>query len=238
MIKQTKVNCCVYWLSTKEFSNPYSEGYVGVTTDLDNRVMQHWFSTKSKTRKYFEQYGRSNIIVTVLFEGTAEQCYAKEAELRPQMYIGWNIQIGGKLPYVFDCTGRKHSESTKAKIALSNKGKIGTPNKFKGVTNRYTDEQKKHIGSFHKGKTISEEQKAKCKAFGESEDNPKARYLTLEHKDSVGTFIKYHSIRVASEATGVSRSAFKSTIANHRTTYNRKGYRVVYELSHPKLGQK
>ena len=64
-------------------------------------------------RRAFEKYGEDGIVKDVVFTGTREECLAKEIELRPTSNIGWNIVPGGgSAP---DCTGRKHSEETKAK---------------------------------------------------------------------------------------------------------------------------
>lgn len=62
-----------------------SQGYIGVTSNLAARTRSHKHSKMLCT-------GRE---VVVLFSGTKEHCYSKEAELRPTEGIGWNIGVGG-----------------------------------------------------------------------------------------------------------------------------------------------
>jgi hypothetical protein len=72
----------VYWLFDAACTDPWSHGYVGVTGNLSQRLKRH--RLKRAVFKY-----------RVLFEGSKQECYAFEAELRPEPFIGWNRGQGG-----------------------------------------------------------------------------------------------------------------------------------------------
>ena len=84
------------------------------------------------------KYGWDNLIKSIVFIGSKEECFNKEKELRNKFQIGWNEAIGGiggdrshkinysKIQYKgwnYDKTGKnnpfynkKHSQETKDKI--------------------------------------------------------------------------------------------------------------------------
>ena len=88
----------VYWIHLKEHSNIANEGYVGVTFNYDQRMNEH-FKFTSKLSNHFgnaiSKYGWDNLIKEVIFNGSEEECFAKEKELRSKFQIGWNEAIGG-----------------------------------------------------------------------------------------------------------------------------------------------
>lgn len=94
----------VYWVTTAECKDILTDGYVGITVACEkNRLWTH----KKKG------VVPSNATVTVIFEGTKEECAAKERELRPEPHIGWNTAKGGGGGGMI---GRKHSEQTRLKM--------------------------------------------------------------------------------------------------------------------------
>lgn len=229
----------VYWYRLKEHVDIHSQGYVGVTSRQKQRHWQHtsWIGSSCLIlRRAFEKYGEDLILKDVVFKGTREECLLKEIELRPTAPIGWNAVAGGGVTP--DCTGRVHSDETKAKIGRGNKGKnLGRVSPFKGVTGRYSESTLEAIGVAHRGKTISEEHKESCRQKLSGSKHVYARHIVLCHVDSPDVEHYYGSIGEAAVVTGVSRPALKSTVSNRRTTYNRKGWRVLFEKSHPELGQ-
>ena len=96
----------VYWAHMKGM-NLLTDGYVGVTRmPLEERLKFH-----DKNNRFPVGYS-----VEVIFEGTEEECLAKEFELRPREWIGWNIAKGGQAgnrPKGIHTSGWKHSEESK-----------------------------------------------------------------------------------------------------------------------------
>jgi hypothetical protein len=78
------VKCCVYWLFDETCSVPENDGYVGISTDLPQRLREH----KSKSRRTWTG-------VEVLFVGTVRECLEREIGYRPFPGIGWNSNSGG-----------------------------------------------------------------------------------------------------------------------------------------------
>lgn len=229
----------VYWYHLPIHTDITTEGYVGVT---NNQKQRHWEHVKGSNtgcyimRRAFEKYGEDGIVKDVVFIGTREECLAKELELRPTNKIGWNIVPGGgDAP---DCTGKKHSEETKAKIAAGNKGKnLGKVSPFKGKSRNYSDATKEAIGAAQRGKTISEEHRKAITEKLSGGNSPKARYIVMCHEDSPEVEVRFESITEAAEYTGVSSSALKSTVRRKSLSYNKKGWKVLFDKSHPELGQ-
>jgi hypothetical protein len=78
---------------------------------------------------------------------------------------------------------KRYSQEIRDKISNSMKGK---PSPFKGITNRYTDEQKKKIGDFFRGRKQSAETIAKKSAMMKGCISPmKGRHHTEEHKQKL-----------------------------------------------------
>lgn len=72
------------------------EGYIGITSDFDTRILTH-----SKYTKYAHIKNRidSGAIATLLHENlTKEQAENLEMVHRPEENIGWNIAKGGNIP--------------------------------------------------------------------------------------------------------------------------------------------
>jgi hypothetical protein len=76
--------CVVYWLFDTACVCPWKHGYIGVTVNLRNRLKWH----RAKQERIFEY--------RILFEGTEQECYALEAAMRPEAFIGWNMALGGE----------------------------------------------------------------------------------------------------------------------------------------------
>lgn len=109
----------VYWLFNEFCNNPSIDGYIGVTKNFPSRLSEH--------RKRFNSFD-----VVVLFEGTEEQCYTYELQLRPHPSIGWNHAPGGPEGYKRVNGGHKnkgkvHTIETKLKFSLSHRGKKQSP---------------------------------------------------------------------------------------------------------------
>jgi hypothetical protein len=85
-------------------NNPsIEEGYIGVV-NAKKGVYQR-FREHSTDRKHMRHLIKENNLtfeknVKIVFEGTLDECYAYEAQLRPTQLIGWNLASGGGGPYL------------------------------------------------------------------------------------------------------------------------------------------
>lgn len=92
----------VYWIKLSEHTDITTQGYVGVSKDHSRRFREHQKQCKNgkHVNPYlsaaFSKYGSDAFIVEVYFVGDKQECYDKEAELRPATNIGWNVAPGGK----------------------------------------------------------------------------------------------------------------------------------------------
>jgi hypothetical protein len=107
------------------------EGYIGITSDFDTRILTH-----SKYTKYAHIKNRidSGAIATILQENlTKEQAENLEFVHRPEENIGWNIAKGGNIP-----PSRKGKVSPKtllkgdSRTEKQKQGSIKQANKLKG----------------------------------------------------------------------------------------------------------
>lgn len=85
----------VYHACREQDVGDYTKGYIGVSIDPVRRERQHRNRNGScyNLHKALDKY--CDVVFNVIFEGTLEECYAYEAKLRPKVYMGWNILIGG-----------------------------------------------------------------------------------------------------------------------------------------------
>jgi len=91
----------VYWIRLPEHTDISTQGYVGVSINPKKRFSTHKNECISKKHANphliyaFEKYGAESMLLEEYFLGLKEECYQKEAELRPTTNIGWNIAPGG-----------------------------------------------------------------------------------------------------------------------------------------------
>ena len=161
-------------------TSPNNKVYIGITKRSPERRWYNGFGYR--TQKFFfraiQKYGWENFKHEILFTNlTKEEAEQKEIELIA-MYksndrqFGYNIENGG------NC-GEKHSEETKRKISLSNKGRSTWA---KGQ--HFTEEHKNRLreSNLHKQKN--------CKAVIQMDDNGKVLAI-------------YESIRDAERKTNI-----------------------------------
>lgn len=121
----------VYWISHKDHTDIFSQGYVGVSSDAPKRWAYHKKRAENTHLKNaITKYGWDNLVKKVVLIGEEDYCLEIENKLRPADKIGWNLVCGGGKPP--SSLGKKFikSEETiqKIKIALTgrtawNKGK-------------------------------------------------------------------------------------------------------------------
>ena len=93
-------NHFVYWYHLKEHTDPYTQGYIGVTKNLAKRHYEHFRPNNIQYHFYraIQKYGKDNIIRTILHENVSkDEAYALERQYRPTNNIGWNYNSGGKV---------------------------------------------------------------------------------------------------------------------------------------------
>jgi len=148
----------VYWIHFAEHNDPHTEGYVGVTNNLERRIEEH----KNRKENLILQniFKKNNdLLVDELFLGEYNFCFDVENEYRPEKFIGWNINKGGFKPP--SAKGLKRSEETKLKISLNNVGfrgrkhsqesKVKMSNTRKKLGGRpHTEETKKKLSEIAK----------------------------------------------------------------------------------------
>lgn len=89
----------VYWIRSKKHTDVLTQGYVGITSNLPDRLRSH----KKNKRKTpltcaVSKHGWDNLVVDILHEGLSLQdALSIELNLRPSIHIGWNCQKGGEL---------------------------------------------------------------------------------------------------------------------------------------------
>ncbi|WP_422463921.1 NUMOD3 domain-containing DNA-binding protein [Endozoicomonas sp. ALB115] len=111
----------VYHVCNPEHTNILSEGYIGVTTNLNRRFQEH--------RGRFKDKG--DLSFSVVDSGTESEMSELEFKLRPESNIGWNITVGGKTT----------SADTRNNISSGMKDSSGCNNPFFG--RKHTEEAKK-----------------------------------------------------------------------------------------------
>lgn len=82
IIEQT-AEAAVYWLYDATCHNPYTDGYVGTTDNLEQRLSQHQRGPLPAHK------------AKILFQGTIKECQHKEEVYRPRENMGWNKARGG-----------------------------------------------------------------------------------------------------------------------------------------------
>ncbi len=280
-------NYCVYWFHFEEHTDPFTQGYIGITNDFERRYIEHKRHINSDKHNHFynavRKYSDKELQYTILHSDiTLDNASALEEMYRPELNIAWNSAIGGMCAlsgytksvtlfhesnpskeYVFNSIteastelGIHHATISQKIIRKSNtygldgwhvvhentnkntiityselKKKLllgtkrGKPSHFKGMTNRWTDEEKLRIGSQHKGKTISEEQK---RIVGEkNRNNTKlCSKITMKHIDSdiIHTF---HSISEASRQLKLPLSRLKSKAQRPLQVYGKDGWAIM-----------
>jgi predicted GIY-YIG superfamily endonuclease len=113
------MTCYVYWIKRKSFTNPNTQGYIGISNNPQNRFNQHK-SSKQKVGNAIRKY--RDIEFIILHETTRKEALELEKKYRPSDYIGWNVISGGSEP------PRNHlSEDVRNRISDTLKTKNANP---------------------------------------------------------------------------------------------------------------
>lgn len=123
----TQTTDIVYWIHTPEHSDPRTQGYIGITSDIKSRINAHLKRPNVIVGAAMRKYDEEAIVFSVLFEGDRDTCLAIEHHLRPSRGLGWNIDVGGRRTWTPKSTqsrktGWTHSDETKALLSERARG--------------------------------------------------------------------------------------------------------------------
>tara|TARA_B100000085_G_scaffold164549_1_gene149596 strand:+ start:2648 stop:3175 length:528 start_codon:yes stop_codon:yes gene_type:complete len=82
----------LYWIHYPEHTDPYRQGYIGLTYRPEVRFAEH---KSGKLKSRIEKGAFMDILKSDL---TLEQVKSLEEHYRPKDFIGWNITSGGQVP--------------------------------------------------------------------------------------------------------------------------------------------
>ncbi len=203
----------LYWYKLPEHTDPYKEGYIGITNDITRRKQQHKYCSNPDNMSYIDNHfyraircygGVDNLEFQILHSGTMEFIYAKETEYRPTLNVGWNIATGG----------RYSSESI-----------------FKGVTDRWDDSQKQNIGKHHKSKQLSQKHVDALRTKNRA--NPAlCTQITLYHSSDPKLLYTFHSISEASRQLDIPLSRLKSKNLRKVSSYGNDGWAILFDSNY------
>lgn len=279
-------NYIVYWYKTKEQTNPYTEGYIGITNNIERRDKEHRrnsrFSHFTNAMKLYDDihyeiladnisikeasdmeyhyrpdanigwnsapggvdvlrkvqstpitmYHESEPLVLHEFESIAEaskklgisSSRIRQANLRKNPhygYDGWAILFDNSIDRMKTISIRKHQSS------LVTGTKRAKPSHYKGMTDRWSEEDKLRIGKQHKGKTISEKQRETVRLKNRA-SHSSCVPITLIHIDNSECEHTYHSISEASRQLGIPLSTLKSRAQRSLLRYGKDGWAIKH----------
>ncbi len=122
---------------------------------------------------------------------------------------------------------REHTPTISSILSKTHLGmKRKSPSHFKGITNRWTKEQKEAISKVHKGKVISEKQ-IKQTILNNRLKHPTCSPISLVHKNNPTVTCSYHSISEASRQLNLPLPRLKSKVQRPLNVYGKDGWKVI-----------
>ena len=175
----------------------FTQGYIGVSSDIDTRLDNHHKRTKNEHLKCaIKKYGWDNLIKQVLIISNNQYCLNVEEKLRPIDNVGWNIISGGGMPP--SKKGITISKETRARMAVAQKGRIFSKEHREklsvantGKTYKpHSEERKQKISAAQKGKIVSAETRERMSRSGKGRIcSPKTRAKVSE------SLLKYYKVK-------------------------------------------
>ena len=223
---------------------PNDKRYIGITSQ---NVYKRWakgvgYKKCPKFYKAIQKYKWENIKHEILFENLSkEEAEQKEIELiayyksNDDKY-GYNISNGGN-------TIGTHSDSTKLKISISNKGKKRNED-FKIKNSKNKKGNKNMFGYHHKEEAkikISQAQKGNKNCVGRVLSEETKRKISISHLNSIKkekykksvicieTKIKYNSIKEAGRITNINSRTIQKVCKGERITAGKLHWKFAKE---------
>jgi predicted GIY-YIG superfamily endonuclease len=136
----------LYWIHQKDHTDMFTQGYIGITCRLKQRLYRHKkFTQNTHLKNAVKKYGWDNLVKTVILIADETYCLMVESQLRSLKNIGWNIIEGGGKP----------------PLATGNKYRLGAAPWNKGLGKPKVKKEPKPRIAWNKGLTTSDEAKAK-----------------------------------------------------------------------------
>ena len=136
----------LYWIHHKDHTDIFTQGYVGITCRLRERLYRHKkFTQNAHLKNAINQYGWDNLIKEIVLVADESYCLMIETQLRALKNIGWNIIEGGGKP----------------PLATGNKYRLGAAPWNKGLGKPKVKKKPKQKIAWNKGLTTPDEVKAK-----------------------------------------------------------------------------
>ncbi len=170
------MKCVVYWLFDETCRYPARHGYVGITTRFKRRIVEHRLSGEFPD-------GFSAVII---YEGTVDECFAIEEQLRPQHRIGWNKSRGGHMRN--HSVGYAYSDEARAKMSAALKGREISSEwreklRLAGIGHKRSVESRSKQSASMAGRSKTPEQRAKMSAAALARyADPKERELARQYQ--------------------------------------------------------
>ena len=180
-------NCMIIYKTTNLINGKF---YVG----KDERNKPDYLGSGINLNRAIKKYGKENFIKEVL-----EVCSTREELIEREKYwiketkaqeLGYNIADGG-------WGGNTYDEETKQRVSQFFKGRYVSPETIekRKETRRkkeqenldaykLSEEQKKVIGDFHRGKEISEEHRKRCSEYMKNFTNYSPEFLELQKSEN------------------------------------------------------
>jgi group I intron endonuclease len=117
----------VYWIHHKDHTDMFSQGYIGVSSNVKKRWYDHNHKpSNAHLQNAINKYGWDSLVKEVLLVANKAYCLMVESQLRSTNQVGWNVVKGGGMPPIFTKTGWKHTEEAKEKNRQAHLGKTLT----------------------------------------------------------------------------------------------------------------
>ena len=84
----------VYWIHYVNDNDPYTQGYVGISTNVAERFANH----KRKSNHIGNRIANGAVLTILCEAETLIEAAQIENQYRPSANIGWNITAGGDIP--------------------------------------------------------------------------------------------------------------------------------------------
>ena len=140
----------IYWARHRDHTDINTQGYIGVSVDLERREDEHRNSNSCiKFHNALKKYGDEVVFEVVNSFDDPDHAYWLEQYIRPKPDIGWNLAVGG--------LGGSKGPQSEETIEKRSKSMLGK-NTGKKLSPR-TDEHKEKLRKANLGKVFTEEHK-------------------------------------------------------------------------------